>query len=198
MDERPSFDDFEYTFFREGNFFGVKDGKTYPVKKEEWDKAHPKHADVGCMECSFVPDIETLLIFMVPREKRERAGRYPEFIGQFTMSDWAGHASFYLFKCLGCDKTRADYPHGYCDGEYLYFKCDECHYQLVLNSRRYKDIYEREKMASPPTFWQTVQNFWRLRKGSERFRRDVDVIENDYGVRVVRNGTTDSSTESRD
>ncbi len=91
----------------------VVDGKEYPITEEEYRRENPYHKDVGCTECSFVQDKETLLTFLIPRELKAKATNMPLLVGKFTMPEWTGHNNFYIFRCKRCDCVSVDYPHGY-------------------------------------------------------------------------------------
>ncbi len=101
---------------------GVKDGKEYPITEEEWQRIHPEHRNTECKECIFVKDAKTLLSSIIPREKKEKVGNKPEFIGKFTMPNWTGHLDFYLFRCKECGTVSVDYPHGRTG----YLICNKC------------------------------------------------------------------------
>lgn len=124
-----------------------------------------------CSDCSFVVDATTLLLFLVPREIRERAGKKPEFVGKFTMTDWAGHSGFYIFKCSDCDIVCIDYPHGYCENGCLFLRCDKCQFRFVFYPSQYRDVYEREGVVAPLTTWETLKHFWRNRKKIKEIRK---------------------------
>lgn len=156
--------DYDYIVLDSKGRRGVKDGKEYPITEEDWQRAHPEHRNTECKECTFVPDAETLLTFHVSREVRGTASDQPEFVGKFTMPGWSGHSGFYLFRCPDCDDTCIDYPHGYTSEGCLYIRCDHCRFKIVFTPRKYKDVYRREKVVSPPTFWETLKELWRLRK----------------------------------
>ncbi len=120
-----------------------------------------------CPDCTFVADVETLFTFIVKRELKETATNKLEFIGKFTMTGWVGHSGFYIFKCFDCGDVCVDYPHGYRDNGCLYVRCDRCRYEIVFTPDRYKDVYEREKVVSPPTLWQELKYFWKNRPTRE-------------------------------
>ena len=137
----PDLKDFDYTIHDSRGIVGVKDDIEYPVSKEEWQKAHPEHRNVGCKECAFVQDKDTLLTFIVSREAKEKASYEPKDCGMFTMTGWSGHSHFYLFKCVECGKVTVDYPHGY-HGPYWYLRCDGCEQTFDLKSSRFRSIYQ--------------------------------------------------------
>jgi hypothetical protein len=148
MDSAPSMKDFDYTVFDSSGIKGVKDGKEYPISKEEWDKAHPEHKNIECAECSFVQDKETLLTFIISRELKEQAGSIPKFVGKFSMPGWVGHSSFYVFRCQECKSITVDYPHGY-RGDCMFVRCGDCSYEIVLNPRKFRAIYKRDNLHVP-------------------------------------------------
>ena len=86
--------DYDYTIHDANGVAGVKDGKQYPISKEDWERENPhrEHRDSVCTECNFVRDKETLLTFLVPREQKEQATSKPLFVGNFTMPGWTGHS----------------------------------------------------------------------------------------------------------
>lgn len=143
-----------------------------------------------CSECSFVPDAGALLVFVVPKEIRDRANHKPEFVGKFTMPGWSGHSGFYVFKCPECDEVRIDYPHGYCENGRIYIRCDKCRFQIVFYPGKYRDVYEREGVVMPPTFWEELKHLWRKRnrKKLKALRKnttaEAEAVET-MGVRVV-------------
>lgn len=142
-----------------------------------------------CSECTFVPDADTLLTFCVSRELRNSVSHEPVFVGKFTMNGWVGHSGFYLFHCPDCEDVCVDYPHGYRENGYLYIRCGRCRYEVTFTpGRKYKEIYKREKVVAPPTFWETIRELWRLRKRNNELRKSAAIIEDKYGVRVIVNG----------
>ncbi len=179
---------FDYTVIDSKGIRGVKDGKETPISAEEWEKAHPEHRNTGCKECTFVPDTGTLLAFNVPKEVRDKANQKPKFVGKFTMPNWTGHSGFYIFLCPNCDEVRVDYPHGYCENGHLYIRCDRCRFRVVLYSGEYRDIYRRENVVAPPTFWEELKIFWKNRKKVGELRKaavaEVEKAE-EMGVKVV-------------
>ena len=138
-----------------------------------------------CSDCMFVPDSDTLLTFFVPRELRNSAGKKPLFVGKFTMPGWAGHSGFYLFRCPYCDDVCVDYPHGYRDKGCLYIQCDRCGHEIVFTPGKYREIYKRENVVAPPTFWEELRGSWKLRKQMKELRKGVAKIEDEHGVKVV-------------
>jgi len=103
---------FDYTVVDSRGIRGVKDGKEFPITEEEYRRKNPYHKDIGCTECSFVQDKETLLLWVISREAKEKATSKPSFIGKFTMPDWTGHNNFYIFKCERCNRVSVDYRYG--------------------------------------------------------------------------------------
>ena len=175
----PRLEDFDHTTHDSRGIVGVKDGVEYSISEEEWKKAHPEHRNTECKECTFASNIEELLVFNVPKEMRDKANHRPEFIGKFTMPGWTGHSGFYLFKCEVCQEICVDYPHGYRGNGCLYLRCGQCGYEIVLTPRKYGDVYKRDNVVPPPTFWKMIKTLWALRKvknlkwfeGSEDERR---------------------------
>ena len=145
--DKPSLD-FEYTIHDASGIRGIKEGKEYPISREEWRIMRPEHKTTGCKECEFVRNIEILLVYVISRDMREKARAEPKFVGKFTMPDWTGHSSFYLFKCKGCKAVVIDYLHGYRDG-YLYLFCGCCHREIILKPRKYRKVYERDNVYIP-------------------------------------------------
>ncbi|OGN01906.1 MAG: hypothetical protein A3I26_02800 [Candidatus Yanofskybacteria bacterium RIFCSPLOWO2_02_FULL_43_10] len=141
-----------------------------------------------CSDCTFVADAGNLLTYFVPREKRDSAGNKPVFVGKFTMTDWAGHSGFYLFKCPDCGDVCVDYPHGYRDNGCLYIRCGRCRFEIILSPGKYKDIYRREQVVSPPTVLQELRGLWKARKQIKDLRRTAGEIEDKHGVKVLVSG----------
>ena len=141
-----------------------------------------------CPECRFVPDAGNLLAFLVPKEEREKANQKPVFVGKFTMPGWSGHSGFYIFRCPECEEVSIDYPHGYCENGCLYICCDICQFRIVFYPRQYREVYQREGVAAPPTFWEELKVLWRNRKKIKEFRKaataETEAVE-EMGVRVV-------------
>src|SRR3989344_3536441 len=192
MESDLNLNDFEYTISDSDGFRGVKDGKEYPITEEEWQRIHPEHRNTECKECAFVQDVQTLLTFMVPREKKEQVGSRPEFVGKFTMLNWTGHSSFYLFRCGGCDTVVVDYPHGY-RGNFMYLRCDKCRGETILKS---KEIYERDKLFVPVVL-RPRKEHWKFAKRTAEALEGLGKIEN-MGVRtMVVNGNESSETLSK-
>ncbi len=160
--------DYDYTIFVKNGHRGVKDGKEFPISEEEWQRTHPEHRNVDCKECTFVADAETLLTFFVPRQTRAKANTNPVFVGKFTMAHWTGHSGFYLFECSECGCVCVDYPHGYTSGGCLYLRCDRCRFRIILNPREYKNVYEKEGVILPRTIWETLKDYWYLRKSLKK------------------------------
>ncbi len=91
----------------------VINGVEYPLTEVELIEYRKEHKDSGCIECSFISDVDALFIYHVSREQKTMAGFDPVFIGTYTMAKWKGHSEFYLFRCSVCDEAVVDYPHGY-------------------------------------------------------------------------------------
>lgn len=155
--------DYDYVVFNGKEIKKVANGIETLITEEEWSKLHPEHHTTGCKQCSFVSDAEALLVFSVTRERRASANHDPAFVGMFTMPKWSGHSGFYLFKCQSCGNVCVDYPHGYTGAGYLYLRCGNCRYQIVLTSE-HKNIYEREKMVVPPSPWRMLWTLFLNRK----------------------------------
>ncbi len=116
-----------------------------------------------CAECSFVESKDQILTYNVSKENKKRANLKPMFVGFFTMEGYAGHCAFYIFRCQQCGCLSLDYPHGFTEGGCLYLKCYDCQYRLVLYAKkRYGQIYEREGMPKPLSFWGTIKNIYRI------------------------------------
>ena len=160
-------DDFDCFSISSCGIVGIKkDGTRHPISREDYKKLYPEHKNVGCTECIFAQDKNTLLIYSVSRELRERANEKLQFVGKFTMPGWVGHSSFYLFRCHECGNVGVDYPHGY-RGEFLYIRCDVCRYEIILSPSRYRDIYERDQVFVPTRnllkLISSLYNFLRIR-----------------------------------
>ena len=140
-----SISDYDYTVVDSRGIRGVKDGKEFPITEEEYRRKNPYHKDIGCTECSFVQDKETLLLWVISREAKEKATSKPSFIGKFTMPDWTGHSSFYLFRCKHNGTVVVDYPHGYTTLGSCYLRC-VCGAKIILTN---KEDYERDNIAVP-------------------------------------------------
>jgi hypothetical protein len=149
MNPAVSLPDYDYTIIDTKGRRGVKDGKEFPITEEEWQKAHPEHRTTGCTECTFVQDIESLFIYLVPRELKEKAVKKPLFLGKFTMIGWNGHSGFYLFKCKSCGQVYVDYPHGYTDFGLMFLRCEHCQAKISLEVTEEKALYERERVFIP-------------------------------------------------
>jgi hypothetical protein len=160
MSPVASVNDFDYTILDQNGRRGVKGGKEFPISEAEWQRAHPEHKNSGCKECSFVQDKETLLLWVISRETKEKATTKPFFVGKFTMPDWIGHSGFYLFKCQSCGHVSVDYPHGYTHCGLMFLRCDNCKKQFPLEVTEEKAIYEREHVYIPkPTIEKRVSKF---------------------------------------
>ncbi len=117
-----------------------------------------------CSDCKFAPDSGAILTFFVPRELRDLAGNKPVFVGKFTMGGCTRPSGFYLFRCPDCGDTCIDYPHGYRSNGRLYIQCDRGRVEIILPPGKYKDVYKREKVVAPPTFWEELKSLWKLKK----------------------------------
>ena len=126
-----------------------------------------------CSDCTFVVDPSNLLLYFVSRKMRASAGKKPVFVGKFTMPDWVGHSGFYLFKCQDCGNVCIDYPHGYRDNGCLYIKCYRCQLEVILTPGKYREVYQRENVVAPPTFWEEVKGLWKLRKQIKELRKNT-------------------------
>lgn len=126
-----------------------------------------------CPDCAYVGNAEVVFLHFVPREKREQVGSTPEFIGNFTMNRWSGHAAFYLFRCRACMDAVIDYPHGYTGGGFLYLRCPECGFQLVMDTPKFAEIYRREGMPQPPGFWEQLKTAWKVRRALRQSRQEA-------------------------
>ncbi len=140
-----------YTLFDQRGIFKVIDGKEHQISEEEYRAANPEHRGSGCTECSFVDNANTLFVYRIPRELKDRASAEPVYVGKFTMPGWVGHSSFYIFKCEGCRRVLVDYPHGYSAG-CLYVVCDDCRSKFIFHPRKNRDVYERDNIHIPPNF----------------------------------------------
>ena len=180
MDSGLNVKDYEYIIFDSGSIIGVKGEQRHLISKEDWDRANPKHRDVGCKECKFVADKQSLLLYFVTRELRDSATKEPKFVGKFTMPDWTGHSGFYVFRCQECESVCVDYPHGYNQHGRIYLRCNDnsCRQTLVLEPRKARDIYEREKVVAPPERKENV----------EKQLREIVEQAGERGVRVITNG----------
>lgn len=144
----------------------VINGVEYPATETDLPK---EHKDSGCKECSFVQDKETLLLYVIKREARERATAKPSFVGKFSMTGWVGHCGFYLFRCRECGKVSVDYPHGYTSDGLIsglsYLRCDGCGLKFA---QHLKEIYTNEGMETPPGFlgmmFGTIKTMWKMRR----------------------------------
>lgn len=191
-------DETDYIFDSDGRR-KVVDGKEYPITEEEHRKENPYHKDVGCTECSFVQDKETLFLWLVPRELKDKATNKPLFVGKFTMPEWIDHRGFYLFRCRSCNQICVDYPHGYTPIEGLMFLCcHHCKEKLPLEVTEEKAIYEREGVVAPLTAWQELKASWKARRELKKLRRTAAEIGEQHGVKIMINGVaTHVSTKSR-
>ena len=169
----------------------VKNGIETPISEHEWHQMNREHNSDKCGDCIFVPSLDDLLLYKVSRELREEASEKPYYLGKFVMPKWTNHSDFYMFKCVGCNAVRVDYPHGYTsDGVnngLLYLRCNNCQFQVILYD---KNIYQRLGMEAPPNFWKSVlfalKLRWKMRKSKKRFSKEVAQIE-DMGIKVVVN-----------
>ncbi len=141
--------DYDYTIWDTNGKRGMKDGKEYPISEERWLLWHKDHKDSGCTECNFVQDKETLFVYLVSRDLKEKATFKPLFFRKFTMTGWTGHSGFYLFKCKSCHRVSIDYPHGYTSCGLMFLSCDNCQEKLPLEVIKDKTIYEREGAFIP-------------------------------------------------
>lgn len=171
---------YDYTVHDRKGIIGVKDGVEYPISKEDWERENPRvdHKDTNCTECSFVSDADTLFMFNITREQKERASHNPEFVGKFTMPGWTGHSGFHLFKCQECGTVCVDYPHGYTDNGLLYLRCKDCRTNLVLRPKEERAIYVNEGVHIPKE------------DPKDRKKELQKIIEgaSERGVRVIING----------
>ena len=182
MENGQSIQDFEYTIHDAKGIRGVKDGKEYPITEEEYRRKNPYHRDVRCTECNFVQDKETLLLWVISREAKEKATTEPSFIGKFTMPDWTGHSAFYLFRCEYCDSVIVDYPHGYSNGGCIYLRCDLCREKLVPHPIKDRDIYLRDNVHIPvQPSRKEKKDMLKLLKARQK---EVEIVE-DMGIRVI-------------
>jgi len=121
----------------------VVDGKEYLITEEEYRRENPYHKDVGCTECSFVQDNETLFTYLVPREMKERATGDPEFVGKFTLPGYTGHFSFYVFKCPFCMKVSVSSI-----SSVRRLWCTHCGDYYRLDPIRHRSIITRDREVS--------------------------------------------------
>lgn len=133
----------------------------------------PRHE---CSGCTFVQDKETLFIFLVPRDLKEKATNKPLFFGKFTMMGWIGHSGFYLFRCELCNQVSIDYPHGYTDYGLIFLCCDYCKEKLPLEVTEELEIYKRENVHIPKL----------TREERERELEDMVADIEAKGIRVIR------------
>lgn len=134
-----------------------------------------------CSDCTFVQDKETLFIFLVPRDLKEKATNRPLFFGKFTMTGWIGHSGFYLFRCESCKQVSIDYPHGYTDHGLMFLRCDGCKENFPLEVIKERTIYERENVHIPkPTREERMQELEDMIAGIEA-----------KGIRVIRLSSRD-------
>ncbi len=193
MSPKTVFPDYDYTVHDDKGVRGFKDEEELPISRENWGNSRQYHSDSGCMECSFVQDTKTLFVFMVPREKRNSAGTKPEFVGKFTMPGWAGHSSFYMFRCKYCDEIVVDYPHGYRgDSGLMYLRCSNgnCQSEIDMTSA---EAYERDNLFVPLALRPSKERrkiLKEIAESSERFRENLQKVE-DLGVRPLSVGEDD-------
>lgn len=182
--------DYDYTIHDAEGVVGVKDGVKHKISKKDWDRENPhiEHRNSGCTECTFVQDKETLFVFIVPRDLKEKATNDPLFFGKFTMPGWTGHSSFYLFRCKYDGTVVIDYPHGYTSMGSCYLRCS-CGAKLILTK---KEDYDRDNIAIPPIalgFRENYKNnlkiFDDLKKSKPMDLSDAVASIEDKGVRVI-------------
>lgn len=167
--------DFDYIISDVNGMRGVKDDKEYPIDDKKYRSWHKEHKDIGCTECSFVQDKETLFIYLVPRDLKDKVTNKPMFFGKFTMPGWTGHSGFYLFKCKACGEVSTDYPHGYTDYGLMFLCCDHCQETIPLEVTEERALYEREKVFIPkPTREERIKDF-----------TDMIADVEEKGVRVI-------------
>jgi len=178
--------DYDYVISNAEGVIGVKGGQEYPIDEERWHSWHKEHKDSGCTECSFVQDKETLFIYLVSRELKDKATKKPVFVGKFTMPGWVGHSGFYVFKCIKCGIVCVDFPHGYTDFGLLFLRCDHCQERFVLELTKEKAVYEKESVHIPkPTRKERIKDFSEMIAGIED--KGVRVIIPGLEIPVVRN-----------
>lgn len=95
-----------------------------------------------CSECIFVASRESIF---VDKKTRERVSRKAVYIGTFTLPNWKGHLKFYLCLC-SCGRVFVDYPHGYTEGGYLFFYCDNCETIIPIYCKK---IYKESGIEKP-------------------------------------------------
>ncbi len=146
MDSETNRPDYDYIISDANGRRKVVGDKEFPITEEEYRRENPYHKDSGCTECSFVQDKETLLLWVISREAKEKATPEPSSIGKFTMPGWTGHSSFYLFRCEYDGTVVVDYAHGYTTFGSCYLRC-ACGAKLILTK---KEDYERDNIAVSP------------------------------------------------
>lgn len=136
-----------------------------------------------CNDCTFVQDKNTLFIFLVPRDLKDKAINKPLFFGKFTMTGWTGHSGFYLFRCDLCGQVSVDYPHGYVDFGLIFLRCDHCREIFPLEVTEERAVYERENIHIPkPTRKERVQDLNNMTIDSEG--KGVRVILPDLDIMI--------------
>ena len=145
---------YPYTLHSDGQIFRVEfdaDGKETrtSISPEEYRRQNPLHKDIGCTECTYVNDKETLFLYMISREAKEEAMESPQSVGTFTMEGWTGHSVFYLFRCRSCKGVTVDYPHGYTNSGLCYLRCSHCQLKLELHPIADRAIYLANKLFVP-------------------------------------------------
>jgi len=113
-------DKFDYIIHDTNGIKGVKGEEEFPLSETEYKSLNPEHRDTDCGECTFIQDADTLFLFFVPRDTKEKATEEPVFVGNFTMPNRTNHSGFYVFKCKNCGEVCVDYLHGYtCEVIYI-------------------------------------------------------------------------------
>ncbi|MBI2062483.1 MAG: hypothetical protein HYT64_02235 [Candidatus Yanofskybacteria bacterium] len=185
MDSADQEQSYDYLVTDSGGTRKVINGVEYPVTEDDLPK---EHKNSGCTECSFVQDQETLFVYLVPRDLKEKATNKPLFVGNFTMPGWTDHSGFYLFGCKSCGQTTVDYPHGYTNFGLMYLRCDDCGEKLPLEVTEERAIYEREDVYIPKP----------KREDREKELREIMMNVEKRGVRVIVPGLNERSTVSND
>lgn len=153
--------DYDFTIHDANGVVGVKDGVEHIIKKDDWDRENPhiEHRDSGCTECRFVQDKETIFIYLVSRDIKDKVTNKPLLVGKFTMTGWTGHYGFYLFRCESCSHVSVDRLHGYTDFGLMYLRCDFCQKILPIEVTNEREIYETEGVYIPkPTREERLQD----------------------------------------
>lgn len=140
----------------------IRGGKEYPITEEEYRKLYPLHEDIGCKDCTFVTNLDSVYY------SKDQVGQL-EFttfdhikiflgllnpdnkvvsLGLFITPGQTNHSYLYLFRCYECGQLVVDHMHGKARLQCMHDGCGSRRHItnsaiLRKNNRQIPSFYQR-------------------------------------------------------